>query len=149
YDTRFGTQQGAEYIDEIRDLAINKGIQIITVNTWETNPPEGSFNIPTPENDYTYEGIYFAHQVITNECNFFYTVRGFDVFGKIREAIDIVKNPGECARPIKPICECSVEGSNCVCVEYRTPIIDENRIPADLNNPEFFKEVSWTIAYHP
>lgn len=149
YYTRFGTQQGAEYIDEIRDLAINKGIQIITINTWITNPPEGSFNVPTPENDYTYEGTYFAHQVITNECNFFYTVRGFDVFGKIREAIDIVKNPGECARPTKPICECSVEGSNCVCVEYRTPIIDENRIYADLNNPEFFKEVSWTIAYHP
>lgn len=123
-----------------------KNIQIFTFANSHSTSIE-----PTVANGYQSSDPYTSKNIVsTTPCYHYF--ESYFYQNQTAQIVQSINNIGytSCeAESIPSDCGCSNEGQFCVCYEYASPSIEYNKELIDLNNPEFFKEVSWTIAYNP
>ena len=143
-------QTSKEYYDYIRDnevLVEQNNVQIFTFwDSWYVSDVP-----PSTQNNYHFSQGWESKNIIaTTPCyHYFESYRAQDQVSQIVQSISNIGYRSCQAESIPTNCGCTIEESYCVCYEYADPYIDYNKQSVELTDTEFFKEVSWTIAYHP
>lgn len=143
-----GCEEGAMYAEYLSNLADQKGVKVISIGCGLSDSPEGTYEEPTPENNYNYYKKWFEKTVASTDCDYYFTRLGVAGFERITESVAEIIRP-DCRKPIPVKCGCEIVGDSCVCTYDEIPTVENNKIKIDLDDKRYFKEVSWTIAYYP
>ena len=129
-----------------RVIMQQKNIQIFTFENSQGTPIE-----PTPANNYHVSFTYTSKNiVVTTPCYHYYESYFFqDQTTQIVQSINNIGYTSCEAESIESGCGCTNEGQFCVCYDYASPSIEYNKELISLDDPNYFKEVSWTITYNP
>lgn len=135
-----------DYLLANRVLFKNQNIQVFTFNNLDVTEIQ-----PSPANNYHKSSTYTLKNVVaTTPCfHYYYSNESQNFAVQIVQSIINIGYKDCGGVPIDPICNCSVENDLCVCIEYAEPFIEETKEFISIDDPRYFKEVSWTIGYYP
>lgn len=135
-----------ELYQQLKKEAENSGIEIyVSYNSEE----DLSITYPSQLNGFRGSKNWFPHAIATTDCwHYTYNPQTSYLQQHLLDSVDSIGNR-EC-RSIKPYdCKCEVIRDYCQCTDIVAPEVVDKKIPIELGDPKFFKDVSWTIAYYP
>jgi len=125
--------------------ANNMGVKIFSYFTGNNTviPPVPPVGITPPNNTYIMQN----YASVTGGTYYFKPF-GIDISDSV---VDAIVNGVGCTETAQPNCEdsCVRDEDICECTQTTEPVLNDVIIPIDITDPEYFKEVSFTIAYSP